>query len=165
MKFCALIASLLALCTLSAESKQAAPVLTASTSQINWLTDFDEAKAKASAESKPIFLYFTGSDWCPWCKQMDEQILSTPEFQQVLANKIIFVKIDFPRKKILHQKEIGQNERLATEYNINGFPTVILLDSHEQQIAMLHYNGGDGASFAIMINKMLENSNKKSLKS
>lgn len=156
-KICAVIVSILCLSWFTAAKMQQT-----SATAINWMTDFEQATGQAKRESKPLFLYFTGSDWCPWCIQMDKEILSTPEFQEALAEKLIFVKIDFPKNEILHEKQIGQNERLAKEYNVKGFPTVILLDPNLKQIATLYYNGDTGAGFAKLVLKTLETANGKS---
>ena len=39
-------------------------------SNINWLTDIEEAKEESAISNKPILIYFTGSDWCPPCKML-----------------------------------------------------------------------------------------------
>jgi len=39
-------------------------------SNINWLTDLEEAKKESATSNKPILIYFTGSDWCPPCKML-----------------------------------------------------------------------------------------------
>ena len=40
----------------------------------NWLTNFDEAKAKATNEHKNILLVFSGTDWCAPCIKLDKFI-------------------------------------------------------------------------------------------
>ena len=35
-----------------------------------WLTDLAAAKKQAAADKKPILMFFTGSDWCGWCKKI-----------------------------------------------------------------------------------------------
>lgn len=132
------------------------------TTEIKWLTDFDQAKNRAKKESKPLFLYFTGSDWCPWCKKMDKEILATPEFQQAMANKVIFVKIDFPRQTKLDEKTQKQNEGLSSTYGVRGFPTAIVLDSELKRIDTLQYQPGGGASFAKKLQDVLDAYAKKS---
>ncbi len=130
-------------------------------SQINWTTNFDAAKKQAQAESKPMFVYFTGSDWCPWCIKMDSQILSTPEFQQALAQKMIFVKVDFPRKSPQDQATKDQNQKLSNEFGIQGFPSVIILDSKGQKIEKMGFQSGGGANYAKKVQDVLDAYNKK----
>lgn len=165
MRMYHIIASLVAFSPLcGAQVEQPAPGAPIAASEINWLTDFDKAKAQAASQSKPLFLYFTGSDWCPWCIEMDKKILSTPEFQQALGQKMIFVKIDFPKKQLLDKHLQEQNEKLAQEYGVNGFPTVILLDPNLKQIDTLHYEGDNGATFAKKILDILDAYKEKSPK-
>ncbi|MBS0654711.1 MAG: thioredoxin family protein [Verrucomicrobia bacterium] len=124
--------------------------------QINWLTDFSQASALAKKESKPLFLYFTGSDWCPWCKKMDKEIISTTGFQKALGNSCIFVYLDFPHYTALDKKTQEQNEGLMKTYGVRGFPTVILLDPNQKKIAQLGYEQGGGEAFAEKVQKTLE---------
>ncbi|MGZ3884668.1 MAG: hypothetical protein ACXVPD_10760, partial [Bacteroidia bacterium] len=35
-----------------------------------WYTDMLKAQEKSQAQHKPIFALFTGSDWCVWCKRL-----------------------------------------------------------------------------------------------
>lgn len=150
MKFYTVLCALTAL--FGASSASAANTneqsLTSAVSEINWMTDYNAAKALANKESKPMFLFFTGSDWCPWCMKMDQQILSTPEFQQALSQKVIFVKVDFPRQTKLDKATKEQNDKLSKTFGIQGFPTVILLDSNGQRIDKIGFQSGGGAKYA-----------------
>ena len=31
---------------------------------------------------KPLMLFFTGSDWCGWCKRLVKEVYKTPEFNK-----------------------------------------------------------------------------------
>jgi thioredoxin-related protein len=42
--------------------------------EVDWLTDFDAAKAKAKSDHKLVLLEFTGSDWCSYCKLMQAEV-------------------------------------------------------------------------------------------
>ena len=134
----------------------------ATTSEITWMTDFQAAKALAKEQSKPMFLYFTGSDWCPWCIKMNTQILSTPEFNQALSQKMIFVKVDFPRSTPLDKATKQQNDQLSKTFGVQGFPTVILLDSNGDRIEKLSFQAGGGAIYAKKVLDIIDQHSKKS---
>ncbi|MBS0634791.1 MAG: thioredoxin family protein [Verrucomicrobia bacterium] len=129
---------------------------------INWTTDFQAAKAAAKQQNKPMFVFFTGSDWCPWCVKMDSQILSTPEFQQALAQKLIFVKIDFPRSSPQDDATREQNKKLKHQFDIQGFPTIILLDPNGARIEKMGFQAGGGAKYAQKVIDALDAYSKKS---
>src|SRR5437879_3290811 len=77
--------------------------------EIPWATNYDQAVELSKKEQKPLFLYFTGSDWCGWCWKMDKEILSTSDLIDAVKNKFIFVKIDFPIYTNLDTKVAQQN--------------------------------------------------------
>lgn len=91
-----------------------------------WSTDLDKALEKAKAENKPVLVEFTGSDWCPPCIAMRKNVFSKKEFVDAASKNFILVELDFPKG----DKEVKKkNEPFAEKYKIEGFPTVILLNS------------------------------------
>ena len=131
------------------------PVQAPEAAEISWQQNFDQALAMAKKEHRPLFLYFTGSDWCIWCKKMDREILESPTFQQALAKKLIFVKVDFPSTTELPPSIREQNEQLKNRFHIEGFPTVILLDPNQNIIATLGYDPGGAKAFASAVEEIL----------
>jgi protein disulfide-isomerase len=99
-----------------------------------WQTDYKQALAQAAKEHKQILLDFTGSDWCPFCIQMDREVLEKPEFMKYADQNLILVKLDFPRKKQLPTEEIAQNRALQKQYSIDGYPTYVLLNSAGKEV-------------------------------
>jgi thiol:disulfide interchange protein len=95
-----------------------------------WSTDLDKALADAKAGKKSVLVEFTGSDWCPPCIAMRKNVFSTKEFVQAASKNFILVELDFPKAdKALAEK----NKPLAEKYKIEGFPTVILLNSEGKE--------------------------------
>ena len=45
-----------------------------------WLTDYNEAQKIAKEKKLPLFMYFTGSDWCKPCIKLKEDYFETSEF-------------------------------------------------------------------------------------
>ena len=93
-----------------------------------WMTDYAKALQQAHTEKKNILLDFTGSDWCFWCKKIQKDIFSQGSFQEFAKKNLILVEVDFPQAKEQSDVLKKQNADLQTEYGVEGFPTLILLD-------------------------------------
>ena len=101
-----------------------------------WLTDVSQAIEKSKASGKPIFAFFTGKEWCSWCKKLERQVLSKEGFINYAKENLVLLELDFPRgRRNLPQKQI----ELARKFNIKGYPTVILMDSSTNKIAKTGY--------------------------
>jgi thioredoxin-related protein len=109
---------------------------------ISWKTDYAEAVKQATKEKKTLLLNFTGSDWCGWCIRLDKEVFSKAEFVEYAASNLVCVKLDFPRNKKLPEAEVKQNEELAGKYNVEGFPTILLLNSTEKLLLTTGYQAG-----------------------
>ena len=124
-----------------------------------WLTDFDEAKAKALEEKKPILIDFTGSDWCGWCVKLDEEVFSQTDFLKFASDSLILVEIDFPKKKVQSEELKVQNKALAEKYSIRGFPTVLLLSPEAELIEKTGYLSGGAKAYVSHIQSILDTAN------
>ena len=95
-----------------------------------WLVDFAKAKAQSAKEGKPILMEFTGSDWCPPCKALHKNVLTSAVFKKQMPEKFILLKLDNPRDKSKQTPaEIAQYKKLSSEYKVRGVPTVIIADA------------------------------------
>ncbi len=128
----------------------------ATQTKINWLTNYEDAVNQSKASSKPIVLFFTGSDWCGWCNKLDEEALDTADFAQAAGDKFIFVKLDFPLNTSLPPQQTAQNKQLQKKFDIRSFPTIVILDSQQQQqIGTTGYRPGGGKQYAQHLLKMV----------
>ena len=91
-----------------------------------WQTDILKAQELSKSSNKPIFAFFTGSDWCGWCKKMQKDVFAKEEFIEWAQKNVILLELDFPRKKQLPPELAQQNASLQQAFNIQGFPTVWL---------------------------------------
>lgn len=144
----ALLSSLLFFISIPAVALQAAndSEVTAAASGM-WTTDYPAALTQAAKENKKVFLFFTGSDWCGWCKRLDKEILSTAEFKSYAAESLILVKLDFPRSVPQSASLKAQNRKLAEKHDIQGYPTIIVLNSAGKRVGELGYMEGGPAGF------------------
>ncbi len=119
-----------------------------------WLTDLPAAVKKAREENKALLLDFTGSDWCGWCKKLKSEVFDTPEFQSFADANLILVEVDFPRGKKLAAAQVEANQKLADRFNVDGFPTIILLDADEKYLGQTGYLAGGPKVFISQLEKM-----------
>lgn len=124
--------------------------------RVNWQTNYEEAVRLSKSSSKPIILFFTGSDWCGWCKKLDQEALHTQEFADAVGDKFIFVLLDFPLNSTLPQEITTQNKRLQKQFGIEGFPTLVILDSQQNKIGSAGYRAGGGKAYAQFLQKIVE---------
>ncbi len=122
--------------------------------ELNWLTDYDAAKSKAKSDNKLVLLDFTGSDWCVYCKQLGAEVFSKPQFQEYAAKNLVLVELDFPRRKEQSDAVKKQNMQLASEYEIQGFPTVIVLNAAGKKVGELGYMPGGPDAFIAALEKL-----------
>ncbi|WP_372845593.1 thioredoxin family protein [Pontiella sp.] len=98
-----------------------------------WTMDFDAAKKVAAEKDLPILLDFSGTDWCSWCKIMEENVFSKPEWAAYAKDNLMMVLIDFPTdKSLVPEKYTQRNAALKEAFDIRGFPTFIVLESDGQ---------------------------------
>lgn len=94
-----------------------------------WTMDLDAARQLAVERQLPILLDFSGSDWCGWCKIMEENIFTQPEWKAYAKDNLLMVLIDFPKdKNLVPEKYVERNTTLKSEYGVGGYPTFVVLD-------------------------------------
>ena len=96
--------------------------------ELTWLTDLDEAKKVATKENKKLLVDFTGSDWCGYCMKLHKEVFATEEFEK-FAKDFVLVELDFPKRKEQPAAEKAKNQAAQKKYGVNGFPTVIIMNT------------------------------------
>ncbi len=119
-----------------------------------WLTDYQQAQQLAKANHKLLLLDFTGSDWCGWCIRLRREVFSKPEFQQYANKNLVLMEVDFPRQKQQTETVRLQNEKLARQYGIQGFPTILVLNDAGQIVGALGYVQGGPNAFVAELEKL-----------
>jgi protein disulfide-isomerase len=102
-----------------------------------WLTDYKSAQEQAKSSNKLLLLQFTGSDWCPPCRMLKNQVLDKPEFADYASKNFVLVELDFPRRKALPPEVAQQNQILGQHFGIQVFPSIIILDGNGKKVGEL----------------------------
>ena len=121
-----------------------------------WFTSMGQAQEAARKENKVIFADFTGSDWCPWCVRLHDEVLSQPAFKEYAAKNLILLMVDFPRDKVQTEDQKEANNALKRKYGIRGFPTILILNSDGQVLAKTGYRRGGAAAYVNHLKNILK---------
>ena len=119
-----------------------------------WSEDYDKALAQAKADKKLVLLDFTGSDWCGWCIKLDKEVFSQAEFAEYAKKNLVLVELDFPRSKEQSKELKAQNTKLQGEFKIQGYPTIIVLNSEGKKVGELGYQPGGPKAFIAELDKL-----------
>lgn len=113
---------------------------------LNWI-DLATAQEISNPEDK-LFIVDMYTEWCAWCKRMDERTFSNPEVRAYLDEHFYVVKMDAETKdpltfkgKTYEWQAGGRNgiNTLALEM-MNGrqsYPAMVYLDSDLQKVKYL----------------------------
>lgn len=91
---------------------------------LTWYTDIDQVYKVSTQTKKPVFAFFTGSDWCGWCKRLQAAVFSKKEFKDWAKKNVILLELDFPRRTQLPEALARQNEEMRQFFQVQGYPTV-----------------------------------------
>ncbi len=119
--------------------------------EINWRQHSERAMKLARQQTKPMMIDFY-ADWCIPCKELDKFTFTDPLVIEKSRN-FIMVKAD------LTQSGSREVKQLKEEYNIKGVPTLVFVDSQNQEIPNTRVFGYINADeFLEVMNRALEGS-------
>ncbi len=113
--------------------------------EIKWMT-WEEAAAANAKSPKKIFVDVY-TEWCGWCKKMDQTTFKDSAVVAAMNKDFYAVKLDAEQQETIHWKDMdfkwepggrGGTNRLAYEI-LDGqmsFPTFVLLDGEYARIAI-----------------------------
>lgn len=120
--------------------------------------DWDVALKKAASEKKNVLALFTGSDWCIWCKRLEGEILSKKEFSDNVGKTFVPVFLDFPSdKSLVPEATAKRNKELAKKYEVQGYPSVLILDAKGEVLAETGYDKCGPVKYLEKLNSLAKN--------
>lgn len=109
-----------------------------------WLTSVDEAFAEARQGDRLIFVDLY-ADWCGWCKQLEEDVFSTPLFQDFVEDMVL-LRVD--------TEDGAEGTLLQQRYEAYQLPTTLVLDANQIMVAEVNGYAEVEPYLAIMQQKM-----------
>ncbi len=140
-----LLAFVLLSCTSNADSKQNSNgnqieqtgKNTGKNAKVKWL-GFNEGLKKAIAEKKPMIVDFY-TDWCHWCKVLDEKTFRDAAVAKKLAEDYVTVRIDAEdgSKTVTYKGQSFTNIELTRAFQVSGFPSLGFFDATGEAITIV----------------------------
>lgn len=113
-----------------------------------WTHDWEAAVALARSEKRPLLAVFTASDWNKWHKFLDERVLSTPEWREWAAPRLVLAWVNLPNDDALVPAGCRERNRTLTrQYGASDFPAVFLINAATRQ-SVNRYHVTRDTSFA-----------------
>ncbi|MES2995499.1 MAG: thioredoxin family protein [Verrucomicrobiota bacterium] len=127
-----------------------------------WSSDFEAAKKSAVENKTDLLIDFTGSDWCAVCIRLNEEVFSKDPFKSGVKDKFTLVEIDSPKDAAkLKEATKKQNAKLVGEYDVRGFPSIVLADSTGKPYAVTGYQEGGAEKYVAHLNELRDGKAKR----
>lgn len=108
------------------------PETSSSKTKEDWLVNLNDAYAQSVKDHKRILAYFTSSDSCGLCNQLEKDVFSTPVFKSWAEKYVVLLKVDLSKYNQLPEGDKEQNAAMAQSLKANIYPTIWILNvTHE----------------------------------
>ena len=108
--------------------------------ETEWHTDVNKAINLSIQTDKPLLFFFTGSDWCGWCKKLQKEVFFKNEFKNWANKNVILVELDFPRRTPIDDKLLAQNRELQQMFGVRGYPTIWFVTPSVEEKGKVNFN-------------------------
>jgi thioredoxin-related protein len=144
-----------------------AAAIAATSTPKGFTDDLDAALAEARKTGKYVYACLSGSDWCGWCKKLDQEVFSDKEFDFVgaLSKDYVFVYIDSPRNTdLLSEAARKRNPEQTKKFKIRGFPTALVLDGNGNTVEKTGYRRGGARKYADFLHEVRKDGPQRAAK-
>lgn len=102
-----------------------------------WVS-FNDGIKKAKLEKKFVLVDFY-TDWCHWCKVMDQKTFQDPAVAKKLQQSFVTVRLN-PEKKgesVTFKDKTYTNAEFTQAFGVTGYPSLAFLDAQGNVITMV----------------------------
>lgn len=102
-----------------------------------WIS-FDKGLEKAKVDKKNIIVDFY-TDWCHWCKVMDEKTFKEPGINQKLVERFVTVRLNAEdgSQTASYKGKTYSNIELTQAFGVRGFPSLLFMDMNGEIITIV----------------------------
>lgn len=138
-------------------------------SPVKWHT-IEEAEKLFNKSPRPIFID-TYTDWCGWCKKMDNETFSNPVIADLLNKKFYPVKfnaegtenVKFMGQTYINDGKAGRTHQLAVAllFGQLSYPTVVFMTRENDKLAVSPVPGfREAKEMEVLLNFFADNNYK-----
>ncbi len=117
----ALVAATVVIASLACASPESSPAATG----VQWEKSLEAALQRAGKEKKLVMVFFY-TDWCGWCRRMDQNTFADARVQAELT-RLVPVRLNAE----------GNGRAEAARFRVNSFPVIAFLDATGRQVARI----------------------------
>jgi thiol-disulfide isomerase/thioredoxin len=103
--------------------------------QDRWHTSYEAAMSAAREQGLPVMTIFTGSDWCPHCRTLEDNVLNTQTFLDWADGRVVLLMIDLPQQGISPAVR-AERSQVCIKYGVRTFPSALLIGPDGQKITV-----------------------------
>ena len=104
----------------------------------NFTLNFDQGLARAVAEKKNMLVDFY-TDWCHWCKVMDEKTFNDIKVAAKLNERFITVRLNAESSSdtVTFNGQSFTNIELTRTFQVTGFPSLAFISPEKEVITVI----------------------------
>jgi thioredoxin-related protein len=134
MKWFLFLLAVIALAIPASECAQ--PRKQAEKAELKW-KPFEAGFAEAQQHEKKVLLDVY-TDWCKWCKKLDQDVYNDQRVISYLSQHYTVVKLNAEdNTNVTYKRKTSTKAELAGAFGVNGYPTIIFFDSKGDPINSL----------------------------
>jgi len=100
--------------------------------------EFDNGLSISAEETKPVFIDFY-TDWCHWCKVLDEKTFSDTEVKNYMDEHFVKIKVNAEDQtdEQTFNGHTMNSAQLARAFGVTGYPALAFLDKNQNLITLV----------------------------
>jgi thioredoxin-related protein len=106
-----------------------------------WITDYKQAQQIAAQTDRFIFLAFTDMEG-EWSQKIDTELFKSELFLTYAHKNLVLCQADYPKTTTQPVALVTQNKMLAEQFNIRGFPYIVVINPKGENIVHTTYMMG-----------------------
>ena len=124
-----------------------------------WFCDYDDAMEKAQQTGKAVAVFFHSSDNDNSRKFKTER-MENSKFKSKMRDRLLILYLDYPdnaetSKDKRNRDQVQHNRRIADQFHVSTYPTVIVLNSSGSEIGRFDTNSNSITTFVEKADKIV----------